>query len=267
MKVCMIFTEGPHDVAFIRKVLTVCCNATEKTKIKLDEFPEPLASIFQEYVKNRDMQDLSLDMVQKFFLPDRVFEKGDYFIMLFYTGGKDNISLVKKFISDLKFNIKNKPDIKSDFEEEKYIFINDADDKNFEDVIISMKSSYFPIIDEDTNETYLTENDGAYYVWHGADGKGTLEDILIKLLETSNTDLLSKSESFVKESFDNLRNPSDIPTQAKQYKAILASAGQGKSAGGSLNSILIKGKLITEDAFKGSEAVKNFVNFLNTILQ
>ena len=139
MKVCMIFTEGPHDVAFIRKVLTVCCNATEKTKIKLDEFPEPLASIFQEYVKNRDMQDLSLDMVQKFFLPLRVF--------------------------------------------------------------------------------------------------------------------------------DNLRNPSDIPTQAKQYKAILTSAGQGKSAGGSLNSILIKGKLITEDAFKGSEAVKNFVNFLNTILQ
>ena len=128
MKVCMIFTEGPHDVAFIRKVLTVCCSATEKTKIKLDEFPEPLASIFQEYVKNRYMQDLSLDMVQKFFLPDRVFEKGDYFIMLFYTGGKDNISLVKKFISDLKFNIKNKPDIKSDFEEEKYIFINDADD-------------------------------------------------------------------------------------------------------------------------------------------
>ena len=212
------------------------------------------------------MGDLSLDMVQKFFFPDKVFKKDDYFIMLFYTGGNTKSSLVKEFISDLKFNIKNKPDKKSDFDIEKYIFINDADTNNYEDVIKSMKNSYFPIIDSETNETYLTENDGFYYVWHGANGKGTLEDILIKLLETSNTDLLSKSESFVKESFDNLRNPSDIPTQAKQYKAILTSAGQGKSAGGSLNSILIKGKLITEDAFKSSEAVKDFANFLNQII-
>lgn len=266
MKVYMIFTEGPHDVSFIRNVLKFCCNATEKTKIKLDEFPEPLSSIFKEYIKNRYMQDLSLDMVQKFFLPDRVFEKNDFFIMLFYTGGKDNVAQVKSFISDLEFNIKHKPDINSRISDHNYIFINDADEQLFENVVNDIKKRYFPIVDTDTNETYLTENDGFYYVWHGTDGKGTLEDILIKLLETSNADLLSKSESFVKESFDYLRNPSDIPTQAKQYKAILTSAGQGKSAGGSLNSILIKGKLITEDAFKGSEAVKDFANFLNQIL-
>ena len=35
----------------------------------------------------------------------------------------------------------------------------------------------------------------------------------------------------------------------------------------SLNSILIRGKLITEDAFKNNDDVKNFANFLNQILQ
>lgn len=267
MKVCMIFTEGPHDVAFIRNVLNICCNATEQTKIKIKDFPEPLASIFLEYISKKDMGDLSLDMVQKFFFPDKVFKKDDYFIMLFYAGGNTKISLVKEFISDLKFNIKNKPDKKSDFDIEKYIFINDADMSNYEDVIKSMKKSYFPIIDTETNETYLTENDGIFYVWHGEDGKGTLEDILIKLLENSDSSLLSKTDLFVKEAFGNLKNPSDIPTQAKQYKAILTCAGQGKSAGLSLNSILIRGELITVDSFKNNETVKNFASFLNKILQ
>ena len=267
MKVCMIFTEGPHDVAFIRNVLNICCNATEQTKIKIKDFPEPLASIFLEYISKKDMGDLSLDMVQKFFFPDKVFKKDDYFIMLFYTGGNTKISLVKEFISDLKFNIKNKPDKKSDFDIEKYIFINDADTNNYQEVIENMKKSYFPIIDSETNETYLTDNDGNFYVWHGEDGKGTLEDILIKLLESSNYDLFSKSTTFIKDSFINLREPQDIPNQAKQYKAILTSAGQGTSSGLSLNSILIRGKLITEDAFKNNDDVKNFANFLNQILQ
>lgn len=266
MKVCMIFTEGPHDVSFIRNVLNLCCNAVEQTKIKIKDFPEPLASIFLEYISKKEMGDLSLDMIQKFFFPDKVFKKDDYFIMLFYTGGNTKITLVKDFISDLQFNIKNKPDKKSDFDIEKYIFINDADNNDFNDVIQNMKSSYFPIIDSDTKQTYLTENDGNFYVWHGENGKGTLEDILIQLLESSNYDLFSKASTYVKESFDNLRNPQDIPTQAKQYKAILTSAGQGKSAGLSLNSILIRDKLITEDAFKNNEAVKQFANFLNQIL-
>lgn len=266
MKVCMIFSEEPHDVAFVRKVLTVCCNAIEKTKIKLNEFPKPLSSILLEYVENRDMQDLSLDMVQKFFFPDKVFVKDEYFIMLFYTGGKDNYQQVKEFISDLKFNINNKPDEKSDFDGEKYIFINDADDKPFENVIADMKKRYFPIVDSDTNETYLTENDGLFYVWHGENGKGTLEDLLIKLLQSSDSDLKSKSETFVKDSFDNLRNPTDIPTQAKQYKSILTCAGQDKSSGLSLNSILIRGKLIKDDELKANPDVKAFADFMTGIL-
>lgn len=266
MKVCMIFTEGPNDVAFIRKVLKVCYAATEKTKIKLSEFPKPLSSILLEYVENRDMQDLSLDMVQRFFLPDRVFVKDDYFIMLFNTGGKDNVSQVKDFISVLEFNIKHKPDEDSDFSDRKYVFINDADTKLYTDVINEMKADYFPIKDDTTGETYLTDNDGIFYVWHGENGKGTLEDILIKLLQSSDSDLQSKSEHFVKDSFDNLRNPADIPTQAKQYKSILTCAGQGTSSGLSLNSILIRGKLIKDDVLKANPEVKAFADFLNEVL-
>ena len=82
MKVCMIFTEGPHDVAFVRKVLKIFLNAEEKTKIKISDFPKPLDSIFEGYVKNREMQDLSLDMVQKFFLPDRIFEREKTYIKI-----------------------------------------------------------------------------------------------------------------------------------------------------------------------------------------
>ena len=268
MKVCMIFSEGSHDVAFIRKVLKVCCNATERTKIKLNEFPKPLSLIFQQYVSERDMQDLSLDMVQKFFLPDRVFEKNDYFIMLFSTGGKDNknnVLQVKTFISDLEFNIRQKPDVISDFSDRKYVFINDADEKQFEDVVDDMRKRYFPITDSTTDETYLS--DGLFYVWHGENGKGTLEDMLIKLLRLSNSDLQKKTETYVKDSFDNLRSPTNIATQAKQYKSILTCAGQGESSGLSLSSILIRGKLIKDDVLKENKDVQEFADFLNNIIQ
>lgn len=268
MKVCMIFTEGPHDVAFVRKVLKIFLNAEEKTKIKISDFPKPLDSIFEGYVKNREMQDLSLDMVQKFFLPDRIFERENYFIMLFYTGGKDNIEHVKSFISEFNFTLKYKPDVKLGFDGVNYLFINDADEDNYVDVIKNMKEMYFPIVDDDTGDKYLTEEDVNFYVWHGENGKGTLENILIGLLKSSNERLFSESETYVKNNFENLKSPENVSVQAKQYKAILTCAGQGKSSGASLNSILVRDNfdLIKVDVFKNSEFVKSFADFLISVL-
>ncbi|MBN2536183.1 MAG: hypothetical protein JXB88_25100 [Spirochaetales bacterium] len=70
----------------------------------IKEYPVPLNSLFIQSMKNREKGDMSLDMAQKFFLPDYtlVDNSADVqkVVLLFQTTGKGNSSQVKNFISD-----------------------------------------------------------------------------------------------------------------------------------------------------------------------
>ena len=156
MKVLLVFSEGPHDVAFIKLVLELCCNIKHISSAKISDFPAPLNAIFSQLLKNHAMGDLSLDMAHKFMLPNYVFKTDTHCIMLFNTGGMNKYINVKRIISQIIQTIRTK-DSSFDFLETDliYLFTYDTDYHSPEERIEEMKRKLFPITENDAYQVLV----------------------------------------------------------------------------------------------------------------
>ena len=102
-KALMVFCEGPHDVAFCRLVFRKLFRA-EKFEHIFAEFPAPLNNLFRASLERHLLQDMSVDMAHKFYLPDSVLklvaDNCEWLILLFNCGGKDRIDNPRGFLED-----------------------------------------------------------------------------------------------------------------------------------------------------------------------
>ena len=73
----LVFCEGPNDTAFVRMVMNKLIGFNRMEQLKFSEMPAPFNSLFKNAVKKYTAQDMSLNMVHKFFLPDTVLRKGN----------------------------------------------------------------------------------------------------------------------------------------------------------------------------------------------
>lgn len=91
-KALIIFCEGSHDVAFCKLVFRKLLKS-EHFEHKFSSFPAPLNDLFKASLEKHLLQDMSLDMAHKFFLPDAVLklkkESVEWLVLLFNCGGKD----------------------------------------------------------------------------------------------------------------------------------------------------------------------------------
>ena len=286
MKVIFIFSEGPHDVGFIKLVLELCCNIKHEGSAKISDFPRPINSVFTQLMKNHTMGDLSLDMVHKFLLPNYVFKTETHFIMLFNTGGMTNYLYIKSILSQIiqALRIKdNSFEVKE--EDVSYLFTYDADYRNPEERIEEMKQLLFPITendaypeDNDTLETspnILLNTDNKpifFYIWSKNGNTGTLEDILLPIYSKTNKLLLDKSQDFINKNFSDKFIFSDeitkknIAIKSKKIKACITIAGQGEKPSRPLTAIIEDNVLADKKSFESDNQVQDFVRFLHTNL-
>lgn len=284
MKVIFIFSEGPHDVGFIKLVLELCCNIKHEGHAKILDFPRPINSVFIQLMKNHTMGDLSLDMVHKFLLPNYVFKTEKHFIMLFNTGGMTNYSYIKRILSQIIQQLKtqdNSFDIKE--EDVSYLFTYDADYRTPMERIDEMKQLLFPITENDaypedketlevSPNTLLNAEDkyNHFYIWAKNESSGTLEDILLPIYSKNNKQLLEKSQDFIDNNFPNKFNFSDaitkdnIATKSKKIKACITIAGQGEKPSRPLTAIIEDNVLADKKSFETDKKVQDFVRFLHT---
>ncbi len=286
MKVILIFSEGPHDVGFIKLVLELCCNIKHEESAKISDFPRPMNSLFTQLMKNHAMGNLSLNMVHKFLLPNYVFKTETHFIMLFNTGGMSNYSYIKRIISQIIQELRindNSFDIKE--EDMSYLFTYDADYRNPKKRIDEMKQLLFPITENDAypedNETLEafpsillnTENKSTFfYIWSKNGNTGTLEDILLPIYSKTNKLLLEKSQDFINNNFSDKFIFSDESTEeniaikSKKIKACITIAGQGEKPSRPLTAIIEDNVLADKKSFESDNQVQDFVRFLHTNL-
>lgn len=281
----LIFCEGPHDSAFVRMILKNLMGFQVKC-LKFSEMPSPFHRLFETAVKTHAAQDMSLDMTHKFFLPDTVLLKEDQIVFIYNCGGKNQYekirSLLRTYIPLLGQAKTFSQGAEKIANSIKYLFLYDIDADGI-GVVADKLAHEFGQIDETTFIAHPWEesksvygrvaNDKAFFVWGGTPDKGTLEDLLLPMVDFSkeNKYILHKAKIMMKYVFTWETEHQDteraIAEIERYHKAVLTTVGQRKKPGSSLNVILEQSGLITNDALKACEITAGFVQFIEGFLK
>ena len=276
-QVRLIFCEGPHDVAFMRLVLSEL-HEFESRKLKFSELPYPFADLFKKSVESSAAEDLRLDMARKFFLPDHLLQRDHTLVMLFNYGGSNRKTSVLPFLDKLVFLLRNgsafgvAPMVR-------YLFMADADTLGVTEVCGQIALEFGLVADQAwLSDAWLAlphtrgfqhgspSADVATYVWQKwGQNTGTLEDMVYECWTAH--DALKAALVFLDQQFAWDIGPTAAPERvcsehAKRLKAGFCVAGQRAKPGASLNVILDQGKLISKNALAGSRSVADLSQFL-----
>jgi hypothetical protein len=275
----LVFCEGPHDVAFVRRVLKHCLGF-ERVEWKFSEFPSPFNNLFKTSVSNHAARDLSLDMAHKFLLPDRVLERDGVVALVFNSGGKTKRQTIVEFISSFLPLFKNAATFPDQADavvtQARFLFLYDADAEGVAKIREDVKKTFASIADEPwlVDDWQIDANDPAgaisaekgVYIWGGDGEHGTLEDILMPVFRASEPELSVKVENQIEDVFDWNTDHEDLARSvaetARKHKATITLAGQREKPGMSMNVIVDQTQMLKDDLFAADERVASFARYL-----
>ena len=281
----LVFCEGPHDVAFVRLILKNIFGF-KVVNWKFSEFPAPFNQFFSTTLTQHAAEDLNLDMAHKFFLPDSVMQKNDQLILLFNSGGSSKVEEVKVLLTNILPLLERAKvftgGATSIVTESRFLFLYDADEKGAAKIQEEFIQN-FSIIDDKTwiNADVNSASDNpmattidphkGVYIWGASEEEGTLEDLLIPLLQQSDKELMNKAEEAVNGMFvwdtQAEEKKHAVAEAAKRFKAIITLAGQRKKPGSSMNIVIDQARLVSTQTLKESKAVIAFIHFIGNFAQ
>ena len=92
--------EGPHDVAFLYRILRV--NGLQKYSKPIGEFPDPLNKYFASEAAGEGLEQLKLEEARNRRLPSEVLARGnDALVLLYAIGGDSKAEFRRKLLQDI----------------------------------------------------------------------------------------------------------------------------------------------------------------------
>jgi len=109
-KIVTILCEGPHDAAFLRKILRANgFNSYDEKKIK--EYPTPMDAFVKRNLEKSNIEDLNIQEAKKAFIPNNVLQKENTYLFSYILGGATKMNTMTDFLIDMfKLTKKDKID-------------------------------------------------------------------------------------------------------------------------------------------------------------
>ena len=210
-----VLCEGPHDVAFITKILKTTGFKSNES-IKIGAYPKPINQLLTEEVTKTNVEELNLQEVRQALLPSNTLQRDNVYLFLYAMGGDSKIlinsqPLLEKFISFI-------PKEEGSFDEAlpagtelSLLYFLDADDKGIPKRIEELNTE---IHRKFTERPFRTHTDfpvfngiklGAFVFTGSDDSTGKLEDILIPLMTESNEPIYQDAENYLTRHFNDAR--------------------------------------------------------------
>ena len=252
--VIICITEGPHDAAFLYKIIK--SNDFKSYKKTLKDLPSVISNLLSNprSIANKKIEDLKVDMANRRLYPFNILTDGSNLILLYPLLGKDNILIRKKLINTIDdLIILNDPfaaDFTSDIEYT-VLYFWDADKDSIKirinKINEELKSFYDNKVDGNLqNYSFLKINNinfGAYIFTEPQKEFGNLENILIPLMRNNNEDIFGEAEKFLsihenttlfkgKLEYDENSNIKKVnKTKFDFYKSLIGTVGQLQKSG------------------------------------
>lgn len=271
MDLKILMVEGPHDGAFISKVMQVYGYKTYSKHIG-DYQPSMIAKYLIGQYKNAPVSELNLQSVrQQILFPSYALYSGDELMLIFHMCGDSRNDKRKRLVTDLREYFLS-PATRStgevsDSDSITFIYEFDAD-KEGVDERLKQAGKEISQIDSDftgfqDNATYLTSNGirwGAY-VFADEDGKGKLEDIILPMMENGNQDIAECAKEYV-DRRDSFQLFQTARSTKDPQKARIGVMGQLQKAGSATPAIIEQSSFLNDAKIKSSEICSQLFKFL-----
>ncbi|MDE6489911.1 MAG: hypothetical protein K2L49_01990 [Muribaculaceae bacterium] len=217
-KILFVLCEGPHDAAFLYRILRV--NGLQKYSKPIGKYPVPLNGYLAKEAAGENLEQIKLDEARNRLLPAEVLVYGDDALVLLYVIGGDSKeasrrTLIKNIASMYAVRRPEEKKIGTGATAEcSVLYFFDADNKGVE-------VRFQEICNELTNATgedvtlseaspqYCHSNGivyAAYIFAESGQQTGKLENILLPLLKRDNEEIFTQAERYV-----DLHDPERLP--------------------------------------------------------
>lgn len=266
-----VLCEGPHDVAFINKILkTIGFKSNEATKI--GGFPKPMNDFLKTEVEKSDIESLNIQEVKQALLPSNTLYRDDSFLFLYSMGGDSKIlskaqPMLNKFIS---LSLKEEGGYDEALPKDTQlamVFFLDADNKGVKARIDELNKEIEKNIGVKPFENspffeYSNVKLGVF-VFTGSDNNtGKLEDILIPLMIENNEKIFNDAETYLNTNYDNKR-----VIYYDKTKSQIGVVGQLQNSGGSNAVCISKTDYINDIKINSNHKCIEIISFFEDFIK
>lgn len=210
-----VLCEGPHDVAFITRILKTK-GFVSNEKVKIGDYPSPINSLFLGEIKKTNVEDLNLHEVRQSFLPTQAIIREDVYIFL-YSAGSDSkiISKVEAILSKFLILILEESGEISGLPKEptniSLLCFLDADEKGISKRLAELNLGIEKQLEEKPFSKHkdivkLKNIKLGNFIFTGGDNNtGKLEDILLPLMKTNNELIFENTQKYLDSNHDASR--------------------------------------------------------------
>lgn len=293
MKFIFAFCEGPHDVAFLYKILKSEGYASHNRK--LGEYPSPINDFLIREAMHSSLEDVNLQSATRRLLPAEVMKKAapERMIFLYALGGDSRRTerlRILRFLQD-SFAVSD-PDALFPGEEHTAatIYFFDADDAGVQARYDHINQELAELSDEPalllSSQAQITDVNGIQvggFIFSANEQEtGKLEDTLIPLMRLENEAIFQAAQAFLDEHFsdDRCRKLQWKPNKETQLlqetrssrrlkydrdKSLIGVVGQLQQSGKGNSPIIRDSDFINLQKLQNNEACQAIARFIRSL--
>lgn len=272
MNLKIVMVEGPHDGAFISKVMKVNGYKTFSKHIG-DYQPQMIAKYLIGQYRNAPVAELNMQSLrQQMLFPSYALHAGEDLVLIFHMCGDCQDVKRRKLVTELReFFLSataRSTGAVSNSDTLTFVYEFDADKKGVAERV-NQANKEISGVDNDfkgfqNNGSYIISNGIRWgvFVFADSDGLGKLEDIILPMMEKGNEDIAACAKEFVDKKdtfvlFQKEKSTNDL------QKARVGVMGQLQKPGVAAPAIIEQSSFLTEEKIKGSKACVDLFAFLS----
>lgn len=271
-QIILLLCEGPHDAAFLRKILRANgFNSYDGKKIK--EYPTPMNAFVKRNLEKSNIEDLNIQEAKKAaFIPNNVLQKENTYLFSYILGGATKMNRMNDFLINMfKLTKKDEKSTEYDVAENTdfaVLCFFDADndmkiiDKNIKD---SLKNEGIDCVIEEEVHKCIKYHKGlkiGFYIFTEDDhNTGKLEDIILPLMRKDNEDVFSVAEEYINKFSKKADKDKD------KGKKIIGVTGQLEKPGCENTVHIRQTSYITDEKIKANSKCQEILNYIEDFIK